>query len=147
MAMYKICSHCGKHIEYNKQCECVEKYKKDKYKLYKNKRQDKKEQSFYSSSTWIKCRDNIKAHYFGFCLVCWHRDKNKKGNNNNSELIHHIVEIKEDYEKRLDEDNLTPLCDSCHTKVHKLYDKDIKTKKRTQEWLKELIKEFNQDYY
>ncbi|MEU3039173.1 HNH endonuclease [Nocardia salmonicida] len=43
-----------------------------------------------------------------------------KGIVNDKDLIvHHKVELKEDWSKRLDMDNLEVVCIGCHNKIHK----------------------------
>lgn len=33
-------------------------------------------------------------------------------------IVHHVIEVKEDWSKRLDIDNLVSVCHSCHNKIH-----------------------------
>ncbi|PAE58568.1 HNH endonuclease, partial [Bacillus licheniformis] len=35
-----------------------------------------------------------------------------------ADMVHHIVEVKQDWSKRLDLSNLESLCNACHNKVH-----------------------------
>ena len=55
--------------------------------------------------------------YNGLCLMCYFKYKILTIAN----VVHHIVELKEDYTKRLDEDNLITLCHSCHNILHGNY--------------------------
>ncbi|TWK49239.1 hypothetical protein CHCC20347_1522 [Bacillus paralicheniformis] len=41
-------------------------------------------------------------------------------------MVHHIVEVKQDWSKRLDLSNLESLCNACHNKVHGDRNKPIK---------------------
>ena len=45
-------------------------------------------------------------------------DKNEL---NNSGTIHHIEELKDNWSKRFDKDNLISLCENWHQKVHRKY--------------------------
>ena len=138
MGLYKLCPHCGRKVDYYSQCECVDKYKKDKYKAYKNNRKDKKEQSFYSSTAWIRLRDTIRSRQHGMCVVCYLKDNKII----NQDVVHHITELKEDYSKRLDEDNLICLCNKHHDHVHNVYDKSDKNKKDMQDILRGMVHKF-----
>lgn len=144
--LYRIC-RCGKVINYTERyCkECskkIEEQKREKYKDYKKNRKDKKEQKFYSSKAWISCRDNIKKHQLGIDLIEWSR-----GRIVDADTYHHIVELKEDYNKRLDKDNIIGLTQSNHLKVHSLMDKSEIDKRKIQEFLKELLEKFEKEYY
>lgn len=146
--IYKYCCKCGKKIEYTqKMCdECTKKYgslEKERYRRYRANRTDKEYQMFYTSNEWINKREDIKQRDNGLCLVCWFKNKVFK----NCDCVHHIEELKEKWNKRLEEDNLICLCKSCHKEVHKVYEKSDKDKKQMQNELKELIdrseREFN----
>jgi hypothetical protein len=53
---------------------------------------------------------------------------------------HHIIEIKEDWSLRLTIDNVFPVSDASHKKIHVMYKKD---KEGTQRLLKKLIRKWN----
>ncbi len=135
MAIYTICSKCGDKIQAGTKCErCT----KETYRQYKHYRKDKKEQQFYTNNQWRTLSEIIKRRYLGMCLCCW-----GKGIIEMCTTTHHIVELKEDWNRRLDKDNLIPLCSSCHGKVHKEY---IKNKAVEQARLKEILKRYNDTY-
>ncbi|NFM95395.1 HNH endonuclease, partial [Clostridium botulinum] len=60
--------------------------------------------------------------------------------------IHHIIELKEDWGKRLDRDNLIPLSDKSHKIVHRAYDRSAKDKKQMQELLRELKGKYEKEF-
>lgn len=35
-----------------------------------------------------------------------------------AKIAHHIVTVREDFDKRLDEDNIIMICNDCHEKLH-----------------------------
>jgi len=121
MALKKICPGCGKLIDYSiKYCnECADKYReknKIRHKEYKANRTDKKEQKFYISKEWLVTRETIKARDKGLCKLCL-----SKGNIKYMNTVHHIEELKDCWDKRLDPRNLISLCESCHQEVHNQY--------------------------
>jgi 5-methylcytosine-specific restriction protein A len=65
---------------------------------------------FYSSSRWIKTRKYI-IEKEPLCRECL-----KKGKVKPAQMVDHIIPISEDssYELKFGEDNLRPLCYSCH---------------------------------
>ena len=137
--LYKFC-RCGKKIEYSlKMCqECASKEDsriKERYKDYRRRRADKDIQSFYASREWKIARDKTKVRDNYICKLCWDKEVFKF-----AEVVHHIKEVKEDFNKRLELDNLICLCNCCHKKVHKEYKKNSIGKDRMQEKLKSLIK-------
>lgn len=75
---------------------------------YKRLRQDKKEQSFYSSSEWIRLRD-YKKQCNPLCQHCL-----AQGKLTPVEVIDHVIEIKDNFSLRLSFDNLESLCNRCH---------------------------------
>lgn len=146
MPVYRKCTECGKKVLEHTLCQCEEKKRLDSYKDYKRRRMmdkyEKERQKFYSSDSWLKLSENIKKHYLGLCVVCWNKNKIQE-----SEYTHHIQTLKDRYDLRLCEDNLIPLCDCCHKKVHKLYDKSEKDKVVIQKALSDLIRKFNDEYW
>lgn len=145
MALKKLCAKCEKIIDmgqrYCNECqEKADKSKKKRDKKYSREhrrfRTDKEEQLFYVSKRWIQTRDRIKSRDNGLCLMCL--DMNQIGY---YEVVHHIIELKEDKSKAYDKDNLLCLCGKCHRYVHREYEKSEREKKSIQELLRDLIKE------
>lgn len=139
MPLLKQCPHCNKIYNIELDCGCKDKIKKEKYLHYKENRKDFLEQRFYLSKEWKKLRDYFKVKYNNLCLMCLYKNIIKS-----IDEVHHIVEIKEDWDKRLDIDNLIGLCSECHRKVHRAYlksDSDNKNMKRALIKLKEWYRE------
>ena len=133
MALNKLC-RCGRTIPYNADsCENCSGYKREVYKQYNNRRTDKKEVAFYNSNEWKVVRVVVKDREYGLCKVC-----QAKEDISYVQTVHHIEELKECWDKRLDIENLIGLCESCHQDIHQEYKK--KNKSKVKEWLRELAK-------
>lgn len=135
--MKKICPRCNRRLVNisKKYCEVCEAKANDRHKEYKKYREDSKEQSFYSSTAWRLKREKIKYIDNGYCLLCL-----DKGILKAMDTTHHIVELKEDWIKRFDEENLISLCESCHQVVHNKY--KTSDKEQTQNELKSILRKF-----
>ncbi|ACL19506.1 conserved hypothetical protein [Desulfitobacterium hafniense DCB-2] len=132
MALKKLCgrSGCSQIIDYSltycdKHQREFEEKQKQRHKEYKQRRDDKKEQAFYSSDEWVRTRDYVKAKYHGLCLWSYYVDREIVF----CESVHHIEELKEAWEKRLEVDNLIPLSETVHQKVHRLMRENGKNEK------------------
>ena len=139
MALMRMCPKCGKLIDYKKRyCKnCEIKKHEEKLQAQKNydrNYRDKESDLFYHSKSWRTKREQIKHRDNGLCKVCLMNKRIK-----NSDMVHHIVELKEDRTKGLDDDNLICLCTSCHATIHALYSKSSKDKARVQAMLRDLI--------
>lgn len=138
MGLNKFC-RCGGIISYGvKYCEKCQKVKdsetKQSYRDYQQRRSDKKEQSFYSSSEWLDCRNKIRVRDLHLCRVCLSNKKIVE-----LDVVHHITELKEDWNSRMTKDNLIGLCNDCHRLVHRAYESDAIDKYSMQEKLSELV--------
>lgn len=142
MPLYRLCSVCGKKVAYGTKCNCEIKEQKENYKHYKDNRTDAREQEFYSSSSWIKCRNSIASHQLGLDIIEW-----SKGNAVQAEAYHHIVEIKEDWSLRLDADNIIGLTKKNHIIIHKLMARSLEDKIKIQKYLRELLDKFDKELY
>lgn len=99
--MLKSCPYC--QSIHDSKIKCKIKYKKINHKMtIKDK--------FRSTSAWQKKREEIKERDYYLCRICLY---NKKINRLNLQ-VHHIVSLEEDYNKRLDSNNLITLCPKCH---------------------------------
>ena len=116
----KLCSKCGKIIPYGNyrcnECEAKSEDKKTNNRSYNKFIRDKKTQTFYDSLEWKRIRKVVLSRDLGLCLVC-----KDKGIISYADIVHHIVELKEDSSKSLDINNLISLCNGCHNKIHSQY--------------------------
>ena len=131
--IYKRCSRCGKRLEVSDTCSCY-----NRHKEYKKYRKDTREDKFYSSREWIKVRDIAKSKYNGIDIYSYYVLKRVE----HGQTIHHIEEIKDNWDRRLDIDNLIYLTESNHQLIHKMY-KD--NKKETMNLLFSLIKRWKSE--
>ena len=111
MALYTKCSWCGAKIPYRtKRCDkCQSDYNKvkDQYRNEDIKR-------FRNSKYWkIKSKDIMKQYHYQ-CQICKHEGKDTV-----AKEVHHIIPLSVDFDKRLDDSNLIPLCERCHDDVHR----------------------------
>lgn len=99
-------------------------YQKDiseRNKIYDAFKRDKRTTAFYKSKEWQKLSQKVYLNQHGMCQECLkHKritigtyDKNGRFRRN---VVDHIVPIKVDWSRRLDESNLQVLCNLCHAK-------------------------------
>ncbi|EQC1536941.1 hypothetical protein [Clostridium botulinum] len=100
---------------------------------------DGKYTKFYHGKEWGSLREYLLTLYNGIDIYSYYIDNKIVVAN----TIHHIEEIKDNWDKRLDVDNLFPLSDVTHNKIHSLYSKD---KKETQRLLVELLERFRKQF-
>ena len=68
---------------------------------------------FYQSKEWHELRMAKRVASDGLCEMC-----RAKGIIREAKEIHHIEPITENWNKRLDYDNLIALCSDCHNQQH-----------------------------
>ena len=101
MSDYITCSKCG----------IVERGHKCPYKTYKKKAYDTEADKFRKSKRWTDKSIEIRQRDKYLCQVCMANLYNTVQQFNFKQLdVHHIIPINEDYNKRLDNDNLISLC-------------------------------------
>lgn len=86
--------------------------------------EQKKFQKFYSSKQWRAIRDLAIDDTLGIDVINYY----KFNRVTQGERVHHIIELNEDYSKRLNRDNMIYLTESNHKFVHKEYNKGNKVK-------------------
>ncbi|GAX06955.1 HNH endonuclease [Secundilactobacillus pentosiphilus] len=74
---------------------------------------DAKTEAFYHSSDWRSVRELVLRRDHFLCQECLRQGIVHTGN-----TVHHIVPLKDDWNKRLDLDNLETICLACHNKEH-----------------------------
>lgn len=99
--MYKSCSKCGMIHDTKYKCRV---YKKDRSNY------DYEEAKLRNSYKWHKKAEQIKKDSKYLCSICYQENKY-----NYQELeVHHIIKIREDKTKLLDDYNLVCLCRRHH---------------------------------
>ncbi|QIB68607.1 HNH endonuclease [Aminipila butyrica] len=133
MALKKTCT-CGKLIDYSAPyCdECQARRKQEqaaKHRRYDKHIRNKEAAAFYNSPQWKHVRAEVIRNYKGLDFYEYYINKQIVY----ADMVHHIVELSEDWERRLDPRNLIPLAQEGqgnHSMIHKLYLKDkIKAQK------------------
>ena len=110
MSDYITCSRCG-IVKRGHNCP---------YKPKRKPKEDTQIRRFRSSTRWINKSIEIRQRDKYLCRVCMANLYNTISQFNYNKLsVHHIISLAEDYDKRLDNDNLITLCDY----HHKLADK------------------------
>lgn len=145
MALLKVCAcpTCNRLVEYGtKYCKEHEQLDKDKYKEYKLNRTDTKEQSFYTSGKWLSLRQVAIRDCYGIDIFKFYTENIIES----VEVCHHIIEVKEDWNKRLDIDNVICLTEESHQKIHQIYDKSKQDKEYCRQMLIRMKKRFMSKY-
>jgi 5-methylcytosine-specific restriction protein A len=109
-------STCRTLINYDiKYCTKHEKKEGEEYNKYiRNNKDNKKYTDFYNSKEWRALRKIFKIEN-PLCVYCL-----EEGTIKETEIIHHKKEIREDFNKRLNKDNLESVCRNHHNKIHKI---------------------------
>ena len=104
--MLKACSKCGRIHERGYKCTT-----EAAVKQARNSDADR----FRNTQDWRRKSENIKKRDMHLCRVCMTKQYNTILQYNARKLsVHHIVPLTEDYDRRLDDDNLITLCSYHH---------------------------------
>ncbi|MEB2270114.1 HNH endonuclease [Bacillus safensis] len=87
--------------------------KQQEAKYYNKHVRDKRSTRFYYSKEWRQTRKLVLSRDSFLCQRCLKQNRVVP-----ADTVHHIVEVKQDWNKRLDLNNLVSLCGRCHNKVH-----------------------------
>jgi len=82
----------------------------------------------YKTSRWQKLRRYVISRDYGMCQECKRRGIMTRGN-----IVHHIIEAREDITKFWDSNNLETICVECHNREHPERSggqKKVKTKRK-----------------
>lgn len=126
-------SMCGR-------CEKNEK-EESRHVLYNRHRRNKQAAAFYVSAEWRKVRQKVISDYDGLDLYALYVCKEIRM----ADMVHHIEPLEEDWNRRLDPDNLIPLSSRSHGIIEAMYKRDSVTRKNTKKLLKNLKKQYDLD--
>ena len=104
--MLKTCSKCMKVVSEDHICP---------YKKLRNNKRDSKADKFRKTKAWTNKSLEIRTRDKYLCVVCMNNLYHTINTFNYDKLeVHHITPIHEDYDKRLDNNNLITLCNYHH---------------------------------
>ena len=103
----RMCAPCAEKV-IKKANENRDENRRARYRKYNREKRDQRSAEFYNSKEWKTLR-LAKLSRDCVCEVC--REKP-------AEIAHHIVPIREDWDRRLDYDNLLSVCAGCHEEKH-----------------------------
>lgn len=130
---------CGKLIPQTmKMCEECERRQQSRHMVYNNTRRDKRAAEFYLSKEWRALRPVIMSVYGYvdiYALYILHELRALESH----DPIHHIIELEEDWEQRLNPLNLIPLKQETHSTITALYKQSRASMRATQKQLRKLI--------
>lgn len=135
MRMKKICPRCRSVvIDADQPCcqRCADKGER-RHREYDRFRRDKRAAAFYHSPEWAHMAAHIRQVQGGVDLWALHEERRIV---TDDLCVHHIVELADDWSKRLAEDNLFLCSGRTHALIHKLYRQD---KAGTQARLREIL--------
>lgn len=117
MPIFKRCSRCGSRIPSGSTCECVRRYERQRYKTYDMNQRDKKSRAFYTGREWQKKREEILSidEYIDVYLFM------TEGVIIAADTVHHIIPLKDDWEKRFADENLMSLNHNTHSMIEQKY--------------------------
>lgn len=73
-----------------------------------------KVKAFYQSKEWKQLRLMILAQDNHLCQMCL-----KAGRVTRANTVHHKIEVRDDWSKRLSPENCESVCPACHNRIHK----------------------------
>lgn len=136
--LLKTC-RCGKLIPQTmRMCEECEKKQQSRHTVYNHMRRDKRAAEFYVSKEWRALRPVIMSIY-GYIDIYALYVEQQLITLKESDPIHHIIELEDDWEQRLNPLNLIPLSHNTHNTITALYKQSKATMMMTQKKLRSLI--------
>lgn len=130
---------CGKLIpQVMKMCEECEKRQKSRHIAYNHSRRDPRATEFYLSKEWRTLRPVIMGIY-GYIDIYALYVEQQLITLKDSDPVHHIVELEDDWDQRLNPLNLIPLSHNTHNTITALYKQSRSTMIATQKQLRSVI--------
>ena len=136
--LYKVC-RCGAMIPQSmKMCERCEQRQQSRHVVYNNTRRDKRAAEFYISKEWQAIRPIMQAVYDHIDIYALYV-LDELIPLKTSDPIHHIVELEDDWNQRLNPLNLLPVSHNTHNVITALYKQDKATMRATQTRIRQVI--------
>lgn len=127
--MLKSCHYCGRIHDKNYMCP-----QKEEAIKRRQKKKGTKEDRFRSSTEWKWKREDVRLRDRQMCQVCARGLYGTEKEIQTEDIeVHHIVPIEEDWDSRMDGENLVTLCRYHHNMAEKKQIKRIILKKIARE--------------
>jgi len=110
---------------------------KERHKEYDAHCRNQKAKAFYNSAAWRAARARVLARDINIDIYLYIT----QGMVVPADTVHHIIELSEDYSKRLVLDNLISISEATHSTVSKAY-KDEAGKAQMQQSLRECMAQY-----
>lgn len=135
----KQCRGCGRLIpQAMNMCEECEARQQSRHVVYNNTRRDQRAAEFYISKEWRELRPVIMSVYEYVDIYALYVMK-ELITLKDSDPVHHIIELEEDWGQRLNPLNLIPVSLKSHNTITALYKKSNASMITTQMQLRSLI--------
>lgn len=131
MPIYKRCGRCGKRLLEGTRCQC----QKKRHQEYDKYSRNRKSKQYYNSKEWEISRAEALEADGGIDVYIFMTT----GQVIPADTVHHIVPLKDDWNRGNDIENLMSLFHDTHSLIEKKYKKD---KNRMQAELKEMLKQY-----
>ena len=112
----KLCSKCGAVVPlgetYCDNCKPQKKVTREELEIDDSEEADARAEAFYCSKQWKLFRKGILARDHYLCVNCAAHGRLSVASD-----VHHIVRVKQDWNKRFDSSNCISLCKACHNRA------------------------------
>lgn len=137
MPIYTRCSRCGKRILAGTKCDCLRIYQQRRHQEYDTGRRDKRSKAFYNSKEWERIRAAVLDLDGGIDVYAYMTT----GKVIMADTVHHIYPVRDNWDRRMDPDNLMSLNHDTHSEIEQMYKKD---KAGMQRKLQEMLGRYRQ---
>ena len=131
--IYKRCSRCGSRILTGSQCQCG----KRRHKEYDKYSRDLKSKNFYNGREWAAARRAALELDGGVDVFLYMTT----GEIEIADTVHHIVPIKDEWDRRTDINNLMSLNHNTHSTIERKYKEK---KEATEEELMKMLSAYRE---
>lgn len=98
----------------------MKKETRERNRAYDKFQRNKKSDNFYHSEEWKRAKEYVMSIYMGVDIYAYY----EHGRLEYADIVHHIIEVKADWDKRLSISNLIPVSAGSHNEIHKEMKKD-----------------------
>ena len=120
MPIYTRCSRCGARILAGDMCQCRSRAEAIRQKLYDITDRDGRSHAFYNSAEWKKTKQKVFDIDEGIDIYVYMTE----GKVLIADVVHHIEPLADNWNRRLDMDNLMSLNHSTHGMIERKYKKN-----------------------